>query len=174
MLAAGAGQLLGSGAMQSARAEAVPSTKTEDEREHRELLSDRALRLRRNGYLMALQQPLTEQDLADLAEIGRLMAEANEHAIAAGDPWHTGEGAVSVSFSTFCAGQPAKVSIYTTLLGQTGVRIHEFDSIRQALDTVRVWHRNEMIPLDEDETYSRRPERDPYFAIDKERRRRRD
>lgn len=97
---------------------------------------------------MARHELLTEQEMADLREIDRLLHEANSHSLAGDGHCKSSEGYVSVSFGTHWERhpdeprKPAKVEVYSYILGPH--RSHYFDNTAQALDVVRQWHRREM------------------------------
>lgn len=90
---------------------------------------------------------LTPEELDALAEIDRLLDEANEHAFAAGDYGKSSEGWIQLHFGTHWSRREdvryaPTVSIYAYMLGPH--RNHEFPSIPAALETVRRWHAAEM------------------------------
>lgn len=105
---------------------------------------------------------LTSEELDMLTEIDFLLDEANAHALADDGHCKSSEGYLEVNFGNHWDRRPEDerrkpgVSIFAYLLGPT--RGHSFDTIEQALDTVRVWHYNEMRAGDE-------PLPDPYLAI---------
>lgn len=117
---------------------------------------------------------ITADELADLAQIDRLLDEANAHAYSIGDFGKSSEGYIEVSFGNHFDRDPdeprfkPQVSIYSYMLGP--YRQHHFDSIAQALAVVKVWHHNEMLRTaegDEDE-HDFLP--DPYLEIERARR----
>lgn len=111
---------------------------------------------------------ITPEELADLAEIDRLLDEANAHAMNQdGASWKSGEGHIEVGFGNHWdrdpeeARKPVTVSIYSYLLGPH--RSHYFDNTTQALEVVRQWHRREM------DDGSESGEEDLYLKIERER-----
>lgn len=85
----------------------------------------------------------TEQEAADLNEIARLLDEAYTHYFATSDGYcKSSEGYVSVSFGNFFDRRQGirkrHVEVYSYVLGPS--RMHDFDSIEEALETVREWH----------------------------------
>ena len=113
---------------------------------------------------------LTAEDLERLEEINRLLYEANSHSLERDGHCKSAEGSIYLHFGNHwdrLPGEPRKspsVSIYSYLLGPH--RNHDFDSITQALDVVRVWHKNEMA-REGDDWEDEEP--DPYLDIEKER-----
>lgn len=143
---------------------------------------------------------ITPEELEQLAEIDRLLDEANAHMYKIGMYGKSSEGHLEVSFGTHQDRDPdeerytPQVSIYAYMLGPH--RRHDFDSPQQALDVVRVWHHNALLEKseddwdwDEDETINHEPGRDlkgidlfrgpsssgrlpdPYLDIERERER---
>ena len=115
---------------------------------------------------------LTTQELADLEEINRLLHEANEHSLEQDGHCKSAEGAISLHFGNHwdrldeTDRKSPSVSIYAYLLGP--YRNHDFDSITQALDVVRVWHKNEMAREGDDWDWDEE-DYDPYLVIEDER-----
>lgn len=111
---------------------------------------------------------ITPEELADLAEIDRLLDEANAHSLAMDGHCKSSEGHVEVGFGNHWdrnpeeARKPVTVSIYSYLLGPH--RSHYFDNTTQALEVVRQWHHREM--TDDHDT----DEEDLYLRIERERR----
>lgn len=97
---------------------------------------------------------LTPEELSDLEEINRLLYEANRHSLERDGLGKSSEGAISLHFGNHwdrldeADRKSPSVSIYAYLLGPH--RNHDFDSIQEALETVRVWHRDEMVREDDD------------------------
>lgn len=90
-----------------------------------------------------------EHQLAQLRELRELMDAAYAHYFDTTDGHCKGsEGYVAVHFNTVHdrrAGEPfkiARVGVYSYVLGPH--RMHEFDSMEEALATVREWHAQEM------------------------------
>lgn len=117
---------------------------------------------------------ITPEELADLAEIDRLLDEANAHAMSQdGAAWKPDEGHVSISFGNHWdrdpdePRKPVAVSIYSYLLGP--YRSHDFDNTAQALEVVRQWHRREMAYNYETGEFGT-GEEDLYLKIERERR----
>lgn len=124
---------------------------------------------------MTTRHPLlTPDELADLAEIDRLLDEANSHAYSNGDCGKSSEGHISVDLGTHFDRDPdeprrvPRVSIYAYMLGPH--RSHDFDSIRQALDVVKVWHHNEMLSTEEGDEDESQMIDEPYYTIEAKRR----
>lgn len=115
---------------------------------------------------------LTPEELADLEEINRLLHEANAHSLARDGHRKSSEGAISLHFGTHWDRldeedrKSPSVSIYSYLLSPH--RDHDFDSVQQALETVRVWHRNEMAREGDDWDWDDEGD-DPYLDIERER-----
>lgn len=97
---------------------------------------------------------LTEQELADLSEIQRLIDEAYEHYFRLSDGYSKmSEGAIEVHFGNYfdrsgtgwgmeAPERHRAVNIYSYVLGPS--RMHHFPSIAEALETVKKWHADEM------------------------------
>lgn len=90
---------------------------------------------------------LTAEELAGLNEIAALLDEAYRHYFATTDGYcKSAEGAFSVSFGTYFDRNADRrergVEVYSYALGPS--RTHYFDSISEALVTVRDWHAEEM------------------------------
>lgn len=91
---------------------------------------------------------ITAEELAHLAEIDRLLDEANNHSLAQDGHCKSSEGHIGVSLGNHWdrdpdePRKPVGVDIYSYLLGPH--RSHHFDNTQQALDVVQVWHHNEM------------------------------
>lgn len=95
---------------------------------------------------------LTADEIAGISEIMRLHDEALRDYLTRHDWGHkSSEGCVEVVFSDFWErggwdnpGAPGrvKVGVYSYALGPN--RMHYFDSVAQALDAVRGWHREQM------------------------------
>jgi hypothetical protein len=97
------------------------------------------------GYVWGARMNQREK----LLEIIRLHDEAYEHAMQFDGHHKSSEGWVSVGFGTVFdrydglrAGEINHVEIYSYVLGPS--RIHHFDSLDEALATMRDWHREEM------------------------------
>lgn len=121
---------------------------------------------------------LTDQELNDLAEIDRLLHEANEHSLAGDGHCKSSDGSISVDFGTHWnrlpdePRNPVAVDIYSYLLGPH--RSHRFDNTAQALEVVRQWHRRELAYDYTTEEYTSpevEHEDDLYLAIEDERQR---
>ena len=87
--------------------------------------------------------------LEQLAEIHRLLGEAYDNYFAKGDGHcKSSEGQVNVSFGNYWERQEGDplairgVEIYSYVLGPH--RMHYFDTLDEALRTVREWHKAEM------------------------------
>ena len=83
-----------------------------------------------------------------LLEIRRLLKEAYDHYFKHGDGHcKSAEGKISVHFGNYWEDGDDLiircVEIYSYVLGPT--RSHYFDSLDEALETVKQWHKNEMI-----------------------------
>lgn len=108
---------------------------------------------------------LTPEELSDLEEINRLLHEANEHSLKRDGHCKSAEGAISLHFGNHwdrldeADRRSPAVSIYSYLLGPH--RNHDFDSIQEALEAVRVWHRDEMVREGDDWGWDDE-EDDPY------------
>lgn len=95
---------------------------------------------------------LTEQDIADVREIQRLLDEMYDNYLRKSDDKHhkSSEGHISLELNNYfdrCDGQAMKVrgvSIFSYLFGKPGEREHTFSSVSKALEEVREWHRVEM------------------------------
>lgn len=92
---------------------------------------------------------INDQELADLAEIRRLLDEAYEHYFANGDGHcKSSEGFIELGTNTAHdrrAGDPFQINsvgVYSYVLGPS--RMHYFQSVAEALATVRQWHADEM------------------------------
>lgn len=111
---------------------------------------------------------ITPEELADLAEIDRLLDEANAHSLARDGHCKSSEGHIEIGFGNHWdrdpeePRKPVTVSIYSYLLGPH--RSHHFDNTTQALDVVRQWHRREFA---DDRDIG---EEDLYLKIERERR----
>ena len=82
-----------------------------------------------------------------LLEIRRLLKEAYDHYFKHGDGHcKSAEGQISVHFGNYWEDGDdlivRSVEIYSYVLGPT--RSHYFDSLDEALETVKKWHKNEM------------------------------
>lgn len=117
---------------------------------------------------------ITAQEMADLAEIDRLLHEANEHSLRSDGHCKSSEGHIGVSLGNHWdripddeGRKPVGVTIYSYLLGPH--RDHHFDDTAQALAVVRNWHAREMSYDEEREEYTA-SEPDLYLVIEKERR----
>lgn len=114
---------------------------------------------------------LTPEELSNLEEINRLLHEANAHSLEQDGHCKSAEGAISLHFGNHWDRlneedrKSPSMSIYSYLLGPH--RNHDFDSITQALDVVRVWHKNEMDR--EGDGWDWEDEDDPYIDIERER-----
>jgi len=89
----------------------------------------------------------TSHELVGLSEIQRLLDEAYANYFAKGDGHcKMAEGHVSVAFGTYFDRKDGlrirPTSIYSYVLGPG--RSHDFDSISEALEAVRGWHKEEM------------------------------
>ena len=126
---------------------------------------------------------LTSSELAKLNEIQQLIDEAYDDYIDRDpDLYHkSSEGHISVSFGNYFDRSheesprvTPEVEIYSYVLGLH--RSHYFDSIDQALETVRVWHRNQLNTVyDADGGWFVNDEKpDPYLEIEDERTRQRE
>ena len=89
---------------------------------------------------------LTQQDLDNLTEIQRLLDEGLEHYLSYESHCKSSEGAVAVHFGNSWdrrdGRNPISVEVYSYTLGPH--RSHDFDSIQEALEEVRKWHKAEM------------------------------
>lgn len=90
---------------------------------------------------------LTDLEVADLEEIIRLLKEAYDHYFEHSDGYcKSSEGNVAVDFGNYFerrGGQRERaVTVYSYVLGPS--RSHYFDSTREALKSVRMWHKEEM------------------------------
>lgn len=90
---------------------------------------------------------MTERE--KLLEVIRLHDEAYEHAMQFDGHHKSSEGYVSVSFGTIFdryeglrPGQVNGVEIFSYVLGPS--RLHDFDTLDEALATMREWHADEM------------------------------
>lgn len=121
---------------------------------------------------------LTDQELADLAEIDRLLNEANRHALDGSGGGKSSEGHISVDLGDHWERAPEddrvppKVSIFAYLIGPH--RSHDFDNTAQALEVVRQWHRREMAYDYTTDARAIPDEPDLYLAIEEERRKTRE
>ena len=127
---------------------------------------------------------LTSSELAKLNEIQRLIDEAYDDYIDRDpDLYHkSSEGHISVSFGNYFDRSDEEfprvtpeVDIYSYVLGPH--RSHYFDSIDQALETVRVWHHNQLNTVYSDDDYDRHivdEKPDPYIELESDRRRQRE
>lgn len=85
--------------------------------------------------------------MRDVAEIHRLLGEAYDHYFANSDGYcKPSEGAVSLHWPTYFAMRDGDIeptcSVYSYVLGPS--RNHYFDTVADALVSVREWHREEM------------------------------
>lgn len=89
---------------------------------------------------------LTQEDLDKLSEIQNLLDEGLEHYLTYESHCKSAEGYVSVSLSNSWERRdnrnPITVEVYSYALGPN--RSHFFDSIDEALEEVRSWHKEEM------------------------------
>ena len=89
---------------------------------------------------------LTTEDITKLAEIQNLLDEGLEHYLQYESHCKSSEGYVSVSLSNSWdrrdGKNPVGVEVYSYALGPN--RGHYFDSIDEALEEVRKWHKAEM------------------------------
>lgn len=116
---------------------------------------------------------ITEQEMADLREIDRLLDEANQHSLDNDGYCKSSEGAVILNLGNHWdripgeGRKPIGVSIYAYLLGPH--RNHDFDNTTQALEVVKQWHWREMAHDYVSGVNLNAPEDDLYLAIEKER-----
>jgi len=119
---------------------------------------------------------MNTDDLAKLEEIHRLLDEAYRYYFEHGDGHcKSSEGHVSVEFGNYWERQDkglhvTGVSVYSYVLGPN--RTHDFDSLDQALEVVRSWHRQEVNTVYDDDRYAiDRPEGEGlYESIEVKRR----
>ncbi len=91
---------------------------------------------------------MTNEDKAKLLQIRHLLKEAYDHYFELSDGHSkSSEGSISIEFGDYwsdknCEGKITGVSIYSYVLGSS--RLHYFDNLDKALDTVIQWHDEEM------------------------------
>ena len=90
---------------------------------------------------------MTDQELADLAELRSLLDEAYDHYFALSDGFcKMGEGAITLHFGNYFERKEGKstlsVSVYSYVFGPG--RSHHFGSVSEALKAVKGWHDTEM------------------------------
>lgn len=118
---------------------------------------------------------ISPADLEKLNEIQRLIDEAYQDYFTRDTDGHhkPSEGHISVSFGNYFErsddNPPSpEVEIYAYVLGPT--RSHSFDSIEQALETVKAWHHNQMNTVyTDDDWFVKDPVPDPYIDIEDQR-----
>lgn len=94
---------------------------------------------------------MNTEDAEKLAEISRLLHEAYEHYFTYEGHCKSGEGRISVYYGNFWERQdnPGElkitgIDIYSYVFVEGGARSQYFDSVDEALETVRRWHADEM------------------------------
>jgi len=100
---------------------------------------------------------MKQSDFDKLKKIRQLLKEAYDHYFELSDGHcKSSEGSISVEFGDYwsdkeCKGKITGVSIYSYVLGSSGTtslgfatRLHYFDNLDKALETVIQWHREEM------------------------------
>lgn len=89
---------------------------------------------------------LSLEDIDKLAEIQQLLDEGLEHYLTYESHCKSSEGYVSVDLGTSWERRegknPIRVEVYSYVLGPS--RLHDFESIDEALTEVRKWHKAEM------------------------------
>jgi hypothetical protein len=91
---------------------------------------------------------MNKDDFIKLIKIRQLLKEAYDHYFKYSDGHcKSSEGSISIEFGDYwsdkeCKGIITGVSIYSYVLGSS--RIHYFDSLDKALETVIQWHSEEM------------------------------
>lgn len=91
---------------------------------------------------------MTELDFSKLKKIRQLLREAYDHYFKYSDGHcKSSEGYIGLDFGDYwsdknCELKVAGVQIYSYVLGSS--RVHYFDSIDKALETVVQWHKHEM------------------------------
>jgi hypothetical protein len=91
---------------------------------------------------------MNQSDFHKLIKIRKLLKEAYDHYFEYSDGHSkSSEGSISIEFGDYwsdknCEGKITGVSIYSYVLGSS--RLHYFDTLDKALDTVVQWHKEEM------------------------------
>ena len=91
---------------------------------------------------------MNQIDFDKLLEIRKLLKEAYDHYFDNSDGHcKSAEGHIDLEFGNYwtdknCEMKVTSVNIYSYVLGPT--RNHSFDSIDEALETVKKWHKNEI------------------------------
>lgn len=125
---------------------------------------------------------LTNEHIEKLHEIERLIDEAYDDYITRDpDTYHkSSEGHIEVSLGNYFERSDEdrtvepSISIYSYVLGPH--RSHDFDSFDQALETVRVWHRNQLNTVYDagGGWYVKDEQPDPYIELENKRHRERE
>lgn len=91
---------------------------------------------------------MNQSDFDKLIKIRKLLKEAYDHYFDLSDGHcKSSEGNISIEFGDYwsdkeCEGKITGVSIYSYVLGSS--RLHYFDNLDKALETVVRWHKEEM------------------------------
>jgi hypothetical protein len=92
---------------------------------------------------------VNQSDFNKLIQIRQLLKEAYDHYFKYSEDGHckSSEGSISIEFGDYwsdknCEGKITGVNIYSYVLGSS--RLHYFDTLDKALDTVIQWHEEEM------------------------------
>jgi hypothetical protein len=91
---------------------------------------------------------MNQSDFHKLIKIRKLLKEAYDHYFEYSDGHcKSSEGSISIEFGDYwsdknCEGKITGVNIYSYVLGSS--RLHYFDTLDKALETVVQWHNEEM------------------------------